>query len=132
MVAPFLASVTVTSLAVPVSEPSGSPLARASAVGTGAPATSASVIGCGAGAGAAAGATAGADGVCAEPDGTKESASSASRNGRNLFVVILILSSPLFPNSVLEIMFVQYTDNSEETHYQTQQDEHQPATDRAG
>src|SRR6266436_10443975 len=122
MVAPFLASVTVTSLAVPVSEPSGSPLARASAVGTGAPATSASVIGFGAG--AAAGATAGAAGVCAEPDGTKESASSASRNGRNLFVVIviviLILSSPLFPNCVLEIMFVQYTDNPEETHCQAQ------------
>src|SRR5258706_13268837 len=106
MVAPFLASVTVTSLAVPVSEPSGSPLARASAVGTGAPATSASVIGFGAGAGTAAGATAGAPGVCAEPNGTEESESSASRNGRKLFVIIVILASPLLPYPIFEIEFV--------------------------
>src|SRR5258707_15843763 len=102
MVAPFLASVTVTSLAVPVSEPSGSPLARASAVGTGAPATSASVIGFGAGAAARAAARAARD--CAGAEGTKENARSASRKGRNFFLVILILSSPPFPNTLLLIM----------------------------
>src|ERR1700682_1573551 len=47
IVRPFLGSLTVTSLTFPVREPSGSPLARASAGGTGVFAKSVSIIGFG-------------------------------------------------------------------------------------
>src|SRR2546423_12525773 len=89
IVIPFLVSATVMSLAVPVSEPSGSPLARASAEGTGALARSASVMGFGAGVAgaAAAGAPAGvAAGAWAKPKGARQSV--ASRNVGNLFVIV--------------------------------------------
>src|SRR5204863_7517909 len=65
MVRPFLLSLTTTSDTVPVSDPSGSPLARASAEGGGTFLMSWSAIITGGGAGAAAGAAPGAAGAAA-------------------------------------------------------------------
>src|SRR5712691_7820059 len=112
MVSPFLLSPTVTSLALPVSEPSGSPLACASAVGTGTFATSASVMAFGAGVAGAAAAGAAA-GAWAKPTGARQSA--ASRNVSNLFVVVFILASSLLPDCVLHISLVKHADDSEQT-----------------
>src|SRR5260370_4004544 len=130
MESPFLVSLPVTSLALPVSEPSGSPLACASEVGIGTCATSASVIGFGAGvAGAAAAGTAAgaAAGAWAKPTGAKQSAT--SRNVSSLFVVIFILASPLLPDCVLQIGLVKHTDDSKQAHRQTQKDDHHPGAD---
>src|SRR5438034_9038146 len=69
MVRPFLLSLTTTSDTVPVSDPSGSPLARAAAEGGGTFLMSWSVIITGGGAGAAAGAAPGAAGAAAAGSG---------------------------------------------------------------
>src|SRR5258708_1963371 len=93
MESPFLLSLTVTSLALPVSEPSGSPLACASAVGIGTFATSASVIGFGAGvAGAAAAGTAAgaAAGAWAKPTGDRKSTRLNSSHQINLVCRLLL------------------------------------------
>src|SRR5258706_8024676 len=95
MVIPFLLSATVTSLEVPVSDPSGSPLTRASAAGaaTSVRAPAADIPGAGAGA-AAGGAAPGAagTGVCAKPGNEKRNA--AAKTISTLFVVVFILISP--------------------------------------
>src|SRR6266446_1277967 len=102
MVVPFFVSVTAISLAVPVSAPSGSPLALASALGTGAPATSASVIGFGAAAGVA-------GGVCAKQQRAPIVSTSS------VLVAIFILVSPLFPDCILKIGPIENTDDAEQT-----------------
>src|SRR5713226_1488704 len=112
MVMPFLLSLTLTSPAVPVSEPSGSPLVLASAIGTGAPATSASVIGFGAGVAAAAAAGA-AVGACPKPNGAQQS--TTAHKVSSLFVVIFILASPLLPDCILKIGPIENTDDAEQT-----------------
>src|SRR2546423_2647210 len=118
MVTPFLASVTLTSLAVPVREPSGSPLARASPAGTGAAATSASVIGFGEDA-------AGADaGVCVKASGAKQTATRHSAS--SLLVMIFIFALLLFPNCVLEISPIEHTDNSVQTDGDAEEHNSQP------
>src|SRR6266849_4259662 len=105
MESPFLLSLTVTSLALPVSEPSGSPLACAFA-------TSASVMAFGAGVAGAAAAGAAA-GAWAKPTGARQSA--ASRNVSNLFVVVFILASSLLPDCFLHISLFKLADDSEQT-----------------
>src|SRR5213075_710190 len=104
MVAPFFASVTAMSLAVPVSAPSGSPLDLASALGTGAPARSASVIAFGAAVGVAAG-------VCAKLSGAKQQRA-AKHNVSRLLRAIFILVSPLFPDCILKIGPIENTDDA--------------------
>src|SRR3977135_592894 len=94
------------SLAVPVSEPSGSPLDLASALGTGAPATSASVI--------AFGAAVGAAGVCAKLSGAKQQRA-PKHNVSRLLVTVFILVSPLFPDCILKIGSIENTHDSEQT-----------------
>src|SRR5258705_723785 len=95
------------SLAVPVSEPSGSPLDLASALGTGAPATSASVTAFGTAAGVAAG-------VCARLSGAQQQ-STAKHNVSRVLLAIFILVSPLFPDCILYIGSIEYTHGSEQT-----------------
>src|SRR5260370_22629892 len=91
---PFLGSVTVISLALPVSEPSGSPLARASADGAGMFARSASVIGFGASGGVAGVVAAGGAvvGVCAKASGEMQSAASNTTSNRLIEFFILTLT----------------------------------------
>src|SRR5882762_867676 len=115
MVAPFFASVTERSLAVPVREPSGSPLDLASALGTGAPATSASVIGFGAAVGVAAG-------VCAKLSGAKQQRA-PKHSVRRLLVTIFILVSPLFPDRILKIGSTETTHYSEQTNGEPEDDD---------
>src|SRR6267143_2408948 len=103
IVAPFFASVTAMSLAVPVSEPSGSPLDLASALGTGAAATSASVSALGTAAGA-----------CAKLSGAKQQRAPKHSVSR-LLVTIFILVSPLFPDCILKIGSIENTHDSEQT-----------------
>src|SRR5258706_7876153 len=106
------------SLAVPVREPSGSPLDLASALGTGAPATSASVIGFGAAVGVAAG-------VCAKLSGAKQQRA-PKHSVRRLLVTIFILVSPLFPDCILKIGPIENTDDAEQTDGQPEEDYSQP------
>src|SRR5260370_24898491 len=114
MLAPFFVSVTAISAAVPVSEPSGSPLVLASAAGTGAPARSASVMGFGVAAGVAAG-------VCAKLSGAQQQRSAKDSVSKLLFA-IFILVSPLFPDCILKIGAVENTNNAEQTDGQPEDD----------
>src|SRR5512140_681333 len=106
MVRPFLLSATTTSATVPVSDPSGSPLARASAEGVAIPVRSLAVKGTGAAAGAAAGVAPGAAAAGASGAGTGGAAgawahaSDASKsvtlnNNVMRLVIFMILSSGL-------------------------------------
>src|SRR5260370_11979001 len=104
MVVRFFVSVTAISPAVPVSAPSGSPLALVSALGTGAPATSASVIGFGAAAGVA-------GGVCAKLNGAKQQKAPIV-SASSVLVAIFMLVSPLFPDSILKIGPIETTDDA--------------------
>src|SRR6266853_6805517 len=106
------------SLAVPVSEPSGSPLDLASALGTGAPATSASVTAFGTAAGVAAG-------VCARLSGAQQQ-STAKHNVSRVLLAIFILVSPLFPDCVLKIGPIENTYDAEQTDGQSEEDYSQP------
>src|ERR1700687_277618 len=136
MVIPFFASLTVTSLAVPVSDPSGSPLARASAVGTGAPATSASVIGTGFAAGAGvAGAVTGAAGgaaagVCAVHHGARPGVNGSAAS--NTLAVVFLLASSLLPNGVFHKSAVQNPQDTEQAKAQSNKHDHQPPSNRRG
>src|SRR5882672_2234517 len=105
------------SLAVPVSEPSGSPLDLASALGTGAPATSASVI--------AFGAVVGAAGVCPKLGSAKQQRA-AKHSVSRLLLAIFILVSPLFPDCILKIGPIENTDDAEQTDGQPEEDYSQP------
>src|SRR5580692_9363444 len=129
---PFLRSETVMSLAFPVREPSGSPLARASADGTGIPVKSVSTMGFATGAGGAlaAGAAwllAGAE-ACAQPIGAQLTTAIAS--ARRLFLIGFILASPLFPNCFVDIGPVEQTDNAEQADCQPEKHDHQAPAHR--
>src|SRR6266481_2870000 len=112
-----IGSATATSDTVPVRAPSGSPLARASALGGSIPFRSASVIGIGVAAGAAGGAAAGvaggaaAGGVCALPIEANNSTVVVSNVSLFMFSYFLqiafllyaVLISPMMPNKLTAI-----------------------------
>src|SRR5581483_10899229 len=107
-VRPFFESLTVTSLAVPVSEPSGSPLTRSSAFGTGAFFRSASVMATGAGAAA---------GFAAWPKAIAAKSAAVASS-----VIDLFTCSPP-PDGGLQVRPIDQPDNPEQAHSDT--DEHQ-------
>src|SRR5512142_664710 len=96
---------------LPVSEPSGSPLARASAAGVGVFLMSWSVIITGAGADAAA-AGAGVAGAWAHASDTIRSATANNAMRRVMFMILLSVSPSLFPDSLLLKRRVDQSDNS--------------------
>src|SRR5579862_7838766 len=111
---PFFASATATSAAVPVRDPSGSPLARSSALGTGTFFKSESVIGV---AGAAAG------GVCA---GTPAVTARSTTIGNRMR---FIPPSP-FPYRVLQVRPIDKAQDAEQAHRKPHEDYRKTAAER--